>query len=148
MSKKLCLIFILLLSLSAFASEKIGVGAMVGNPTGLSAKKWLGGNNAVDGGLGMNLGRKSHFTIHSDYLLHSPGVLYFNDVYELDLYYGIGARMRFADEMSLGARVPVGLVHQFKENPFDVFGEVAPVIDFLGRTGVDLNLAVGGRFYF
>lgn len=148
MSKKL-LLALLCLTLTNFAqAEKLGLGVMIGAPTGLSAKYWLGGNKAVDGGFGMSLGRHSRGSLHSDYLLHEDGVLFFNDVHALDLYYGIGGRMRFADDISLGVRIPVGLVHKFKEHPFDLFGELAPIVDFLGRTGVDLNLAIGGRYFF
>lgn len=127
---------------------KKGVGFMLGNPTGLNGKYWLGGDRAVDGGLGFSFGKSTDFSIHSDYLLHQEAAFYLNDVHPLDLYFGIGGRMEFADEIELGARVPVGLVFNSKEEPADIFAEVAPILDFLGRKGLELNFGVGARYYF
>lgn len=145
---------ILLITLVLFASNlyarqgQMGVGLMIGNPTGISGKYWLDDNKAIDAGLGASFGNHTDFSIHSDYLLHKENQFYFNEVYALDLYYGIGGRMEFADEIELGARVPVGIVHEIKEKSADVFAEVAPVLDFIGREGVELNLALGTRYYF
>ncbi len=137
----------LCLPLSA-ADEKLGVGAMIGNPTGLNGKYWLKGEQAVDGGFAFAMGKRNDLSIHSDYLFHSEGALYFNDDYPLDLYYGVGGRMEFADSIDIGLRLPVGVAHKFSNQPSDVFAEIAPIIDFIGRSGIDLHLAFGGRFYF
>lgn len=147
--KLISLLFILLFFFSAFAAdEKLGVGAMVGNPTGLNGKYWLKDNQAVDGGFAFALGKSSDLSLHSDYLFHNEGALYFNDDYPLDLYYGVGGRLEFADTIDIGIRVPVGLAHRFSNYPTDIFTEIAPIINFIGRSGIDLHLAVGGRFYF
>jgi hypothetical protein len=76
------------------------------------------------------------------------GAFFFDEVHPLDLYYGIGGRMEFGDDLELGVRVPVGLAHRFTEQPADIFAEIAPIIDFIGRTGVEVHFAVGGRYYF
>src|SRR5690625_2305144 len=39
------------------AGDGVGIGFMVGEPTGLSLKSWTGGNNAFDMGLAWSLGR-------------------------------------------------------------------------------------------
>ena len=147
---KLILVIILLaLSSSLFASaNQLGVGAMVGNPTGLNGKYWLDDQKAVDAGLGFSFGSQTNFTLHSDYLLQNEGAFFFNDVYALDLYYGLGGRMEFGDSLEIGLRAPVGLAHKFADQPADAFAEIAPILDFVGRTGLDLHLAVGARFYF
>lgn len=133
---------------SAFASGPLGIGAMIGSPTGLSGKYKLGDGKALDGGFGLTLGNRSKANLHSDYLFHSPGALYFNDQYPLDLYYGMGGRMKFDDDIILGVRLPVGLVYELEAEGADVFGEIAPVVDFIGKVGVDLHLAIGARYYF
>jgi hypothetical protein len=130
------------------APNKLGVGAMIGNPTGLNGKYWLEGNRAVDGGLAFSFTKGAYLGIHSDYLIHNDAAFYFNDVYPLDLYYGIGGRMLFGDGLDLGIRVPVGVAHQFKQQPADVFAEIAPIVDFISRTGFDLHFAIGARLYF
>src|SRR5665647_3102242 len=142
---KLILAMILMLfSLNSFSGEGTGVGFMLGNPTGLNAKHWLNSSQAVDGAIGFSLGRTTNFSIHSDYLFHKAGAFYFNDVHPLDLYYGLGGRMEFDDQMDLGLRVPIGLVHQLDNDSADIFAEVAPILDFIGRNGVEVHLAIGG----
>ncbi len=147
--KLLITLFILILSSCAFATEnRLGLGAMFGNPTGLSGKYWLDDNHAVDAGMGLSLGSGSNFSIHSDYLFHKEDFLYLNDVYPLDLYYGIGGRMAFSDSIEIGARVPVGVAYKFNDKLADLFTEIAPIADFIGRTGLELHLLVGSRYYF
>lgn len=133
---------------AAFGAGDIGVGGMLGNPTGVAVKKWLENDHAVDGGIGFSLGTKTNLTIHSDYLLQTKGAFFFNDVHPLDLYYGLGGRFKFADDIQVGLRVPVGVAHTFDSRALDLFAEVAPVIDFISRNGIDLNLGVGARIYF
>lgn len=130
------------------APNELGVGAMVGNPSGVNAKYWLEDNVAVDGGLGLSIGPNTDLSIHSDYLLHNKAAFYLHEVYPLDLYYGLGARMEFADDFELGIRLPVGLAHRWDDQPFDAFAEIAPIVDFIGRTGVEMHFGVGGRYYF
>lgn len=142
------LLFVTATSTCLAHDRELGIGLMLGNPTGLNGKFWLNDEHAIDGGLGVSLGKHNDFTMHSDYLFHSFSAFYLNDTVPLDLYYGVGARMEFADDIELGLRVPVGLAHVIKESNSDVFAEVAPILDFAGRTGVELHIAVGGRYYY
>lgn len=147
--KYVLIILSLLFVSSAFAQEKkIGLGLSLGNPTGLNGKYWLSKERAVDGGAAMSLGKHSNFSIHSDYLLHRDGALFLNDVHPLDLYYGLGGRMEFADDIEIGVRVPVGLAYKVEDKSADVFGEVAPIVDFLTNTGLEIHLLIGARYYF
>jgi hypothetical protein len=146
--KKLILSALLAFSTASFAKGDLGVGAMVGNPTGLSLKQWLDKSHAVDGGMALSLGKKSNFSIHSDYLFHNEGALIFQDNHPLDVFYGIGGRMEFSDDIELGVRLPIGVAHRFENEHADVFGEIAPIVDFIGRTGLELHLAIGARYYF
>lgn len=121
---------------------------MLGNPTGLTGKYWLNEDQAVDGGLGFSVGKHTEVSIHSDFLLHNKGAFVFDDVHPLDLYYGIGGRMEFADDIELGVRVPVGIAHRFTEQPADIFAEIAPIFDLVPVAGIEMHLAVGARYYF
>jgi hypothetical protein len=137
------------LSLSALAAQgDMGVGVLIGNPVGVSGKYWLEGGHAVDAGAGLAWGSHSNMSVHSDYLLQNDAAFYYNDTIPLDLYYGLGGRMAFADEIELGLRIPVGLVHRFENDSSDMFAEVAPIVDFVGRTGIELNFGFGARYYF
>lgn len=142
-------IFLLLLTTHTFAQAgQMGVGVMLGNPTGINGKYWLDEERAVDGGLGLSLGPSTNASLHSDFLLHNFSAFYLNETVPLDFYYGIGGRLEFADEIELGVRIPIGLVNQMKEKNADVFAEIAPILDFVGRTGIELHFAAGGRYYF
>lgn len=145
--KSLILIIMFVVCLPSWGKD-LGLGVSVGSPTGLNGKYWLGGDRAVDGGLGFSLFGHSRFSIHSDYLIHNEGAFFFNDVHPLDLYYGLGGRMKFADDINLGVRIPVGLVHRLEQGDADVFGEVAPIVNLTSSFGIELNLLFGGRYYF
>ena len=149
-SMKLILVIIIMFTTSSLLANtnQLGAGLMLGNPTGLNAKYWLDDDKAIDGGLAFSFGKHTDFSIHSDYLLHKKSAFFFNDVHALDLYYGLGGRFEFADSLELGLRVPVGVAHRFTDRPADIFGEVAPILDFIGTTGLELHLAVGARYYF
>lgn len=136
------------LLLSVTAWPQTGIGFTLGNPIGLNGKHWLNNSQAVDAGVGFSVFGKSHLQIHSDYLLHNESAFYFNDTYPLDLAFGIGGRMEFGDDIVIGARVPVGLVHKLERENADVFAEVAPILDFIGKTGLEIHLLFGARYYF
>lgn len=145
--KSVLLVILLFFSLPALANRK-GLGVSIGNPTGLNGKYWLDNKSAVDAGMAWSFGKNSNFSIHSDYLLHREGALFFNDVHPLDLYYGIGGRMEFSDDIEVGVRIPVGLSNTVEDGRADVFGEIAPIVDFVSKTGLEIHLLIGGRYYF
>ena len=145
--KYIFLVGLMALSFQAY-SNQLGLGISLGNPTGLNGKYWLDKKSAIDGGLAMSIGKNSDLSIHSDYLFHKHGALYFNDVHALDLYYGIGGRMEFSDDIDLGLRIPVGLAHTIDNQPADIFAEVAPIFDFLSNSSLELHLLFGARYYF
>ena len=145
---KIILLLIFLCPVVMASPGTTGVGIALGNPTGLSAKHWLSKQQAVDGAAGWSFGKKTEFSMHSDFLLHNHGAFFFNDDYPLDLYYGIGGRLEFSDEIELGLRVPVGLAHEFSEQKADIFAEVAPIMNLISETGFELHLLIGARYYF
>ena len=141
------MLVLFLVSFSSWSND-FGLGISLGNPTGLNGKYWLDEKRAVDGGLAWSLGKKTSLSMHSDYLFHKNSAFYFNDDYALDLYYGLGGRMEFSDDIELGVRVPVGLAHRIENAGADVFVEGAPIFDIIGRTGFELHLMLGARYYF
>lgn len=137
-------------SLAQDTSKDIGVGFMVGEPTGLSFKSWTGGNNALDLGVAWSLGRYDAINIHADYLWHNYEVIGGDvDSGSLPLYYGIGGRVILAEnDAILGARVPVGLNYLFEDSPIGLFIEVAPIFNIAPSTDFDVDGGVGIRYYF
>jgi hypothetical protein len=146
------LAFALAAALAAVPSG-IGLGIIVGEPTGLSAKAWLSGNTAVDAAAGWSV-RHEYVHLHADFLHHNFGLLDV-DPGDLPFYYGIGGRLVLAggdnnnnDEVTVGLRVPVGVSYLFDAAPFDLFLEVVPLLNLLPETEFDVNGAIGVRYYF
>jgi hypothetical protein len=124
-----------------------GVGIILGEPTGFSAKHWLSSTSAIDGAIAWSFIDGGAFHIHADYLLHSFRLIYVPEG-KLPFYYGIGGRLKTSDEARLGVRVPLGLAYIFQTAPVDIFLEVVPILDFIPKTDFRINAALGARYYF
>ena len=142
------------------ANKTFGLGLMLGAPTGLSGKYYLGSDRALDFGIGVlgGYGRRDGLHLHMDYLWH-PVSLVSDPAFELPIYFGLGARIfDFNDDdydddgFAFGLRAPLGIAFDFTNTPIDIFFEVALVIDFYSgyrdNVGADLNGAIGLRYYF
>ncbi len=156
---------LLALAFGATAQDKgFGLGIIVGEPTGISMKGWIGGNKAIDGAIAWSLWHGSAFHIHGDLLFHKPELIKVGKG-RLPLYYGPGLRMRFWNEgrywrkgrwyyedrssrMDLAIRFPVGLAYWFDGAPVDVFLEVVPTLDLTPSTWFEMDAAIGGRYWF
>lgn len=144
---------------SVHAEEKgvLGVGLIVGEPTGVSGKYYLGNDTAIDAALGAAfLGRGVQ--AHGDFLWH-PWVLDSKDSFALPVFIGVGMRIlnhdangEDEDHVRIGVRVPVGIVFDFTKIPLDVFAEVAGVGDYHtagdSQFGIGFNGGAGARYYF
>lgn len=157
-------LFSLLLALVFSASARaagtpgsgFGLGVIVGSPTGVSAKYYLGEQMAIDAALGGAFLNRRGIHFHMDWLFH-PLVLVSDEAFTLPVYVGLGGRLlqhsqdNDHSDLHIGARVPGGISFDFKTIPIDVFVEVALVIDIIrdhdGFT-TDLNAGAGVRYYF
>ena len=130
-------------------SSGFGMGIMLGEPSGLSGKLWSGGNNAFDFGLAWSTSKNSGVAFHADYVWHKMDMITV-DKGALPFYYGIGVRYRNRDNSddNIGVRVPFGLDYLFAQSAFDVFFEVVPILDLAPDTDFDINVAIGGRYFF
>lgn len=150
--KKLLVAIIFLLifvNISKAQDKGFGLGIMIGEPTGLSAKYWTSSTNAFDFGLAYSFVQKfSAVSIHADYLYHDFNVI--KSDYRLPIYYGFGARIRFVNnsDNALGARGVVGIAWLNHKLPLDVFFEVVPVFNLIPSTSLNLDIALGARYYF
>lgn len=132
---------------SALAQQRpLGVGLILGDPTGISFKYWKSRGNAYDAGATWSLDADDAFQLHGDYLWHNFDL---TGEERTPVYYGLGARLRLGgDQAGLGARLPIGITHILTQEPIDIFFEVAPVISVLPDPGLDLEAGVGVRYYF
>lgn len=149
---------VLFLSTDALAQrDGLGIGISVGEPTGLSIKKFISGSDAIQAGLAWSFRRTSGapFTgsnsgflyFHLDYLKHyylTAG----RTGLQIPFYIGIGGFTVLRDDPVLGLRIPLGLAIHFGSLPLDAFFEVVPGLGLAPRTEFYVGYALGGRFYF
>ena len=133
------------------AREGIGVGVIVGEPTGVSMKYWIDRTSAFDFACAWSLADNSPIQFHADYLIHGPSVTTNSSEQKgsLPWYYGIGGRVKnINNESHVGIRVPFGITYLVSEVPVDIFGEISPVLDLKPSVNLNWNGALGIRYYF
>jgi hypothetical protein len=146
--KYIAILFSIIFITQLYSQDRgTGVGIILGEPTGFSAKHWLSSTSAIDGAIAWSFIDGGAFHIHADYLLHSFRLIYVPEG-KLPFYYGIGGRLKTSDEARLGVRVPLGLAYIFQTAPVDIFLEVVPILDFIPKTDFRINAALGARYYF
>jgi hypothetical protein len=128
-------------------SGDFGLGVILGEPTGISAKYYTGGSNALAFGAAWSFGRNANMHLHADYLIHRFDLIEVEKG-RLPLYYGIGGRVRFADKSTVGIRIPIGLSYYFQNDPLEIFFEVVPILDLTPATNFSGNGGIGLRYYF
>lgn len=134
---------------AAGAEGPFGLGIILGEPTGISAKAWMGSETAIDAAAAWSFTGDPSFHIHLDYLVHFFSRLDV-DRGTLPLYVGIGGRVKFKDNADdlIGVRIPLGASYLFADAPIDIFLEVVPLMDLAPKTKFRLNAAIGFRYFF
>ena len=125
-----------------------GLGVIIGEPTGLSAKLWTSPVNALDFALGWATRGGDQTDFHMDYLWHSFETIHSSE--RFPLYYGIGGRVITGpgNDGSLGVRGVFGIAWLPHNTPVDVFLELAPTLQLTSSTGFYIDAGIGARFYF
>jgi hypothetical protein len=149
---------VLLAAAPAHAEDKgtVGVGVILGEPTGICARIYIKDDQAIDAAVGSAF-VGGGIQLHADYVFH-PYILQERESFTLPFYVGPGIRVidyrsgRGDDYGALGLRGVVGLLFDFKKVPLDVFAEVAIVGEHGLSAGHDFNLTLnagaGVRYYF
>lgn len=146
--KKLFL-FSLFFSLSLYLFSQnsgIGLGVILGEPTGLSAKMWTSANTAIDAGLAWSFIGNGYIHVHTDVLMHRYAIDV--DQGQLPVYFGIGAKLDLASNLGLGVRIPFGLAYFFESTPMDIFLELVPVLNLIPATKFTIEGGIGVRYFF
>jgi hypothetical protein len=159
-------LLLLLLSSEALAQgpagRPFGVGVSGGEPTGVTAKVFFHPRHALDFALGWGYWPHDGVALYCDYAFHFLTVATVSTrvPFEVKLYAGLGLKVGFwethddphhYDHVGLGIRFPIGATMIFKNHPFDVFLEAAPVLSFLAPhppVWFDFDVATGARYYF
>lgn len=152
----IALLTVLLGASAVMANEGLGVGVIVGEPTGITVKKWFGTDRAVDGAAAWSLSGSNSLQLHADYLVHDFGLLKPGNINgRLPVYIGAGGRILLNDDSHghhndtvVGVRIPFGVSYLMAKTPVEIFLEIVPILDVVPSTELELNAAIGARFYF
>ncbi|HKJ69175.1 MAG TPA: hypothetical protein VKA68_14550 [bacterium] len=135
--------------LSIAQQEGIGIGAQIGDPTGVSIRIPHAESRSLNFTAAWTFRERSYLTLQADYVFYDYDIVKPEDLEgELPLYYGLGVHTEFEAENQLGVRVPVGLAYLFAEVPLDLFFEIAPVVTLFPRTGFTFQGGLGIHYYF
>lgn len=114
------------------------LGFDLGEPSGVTVKKWLGGSEALDFNVGFYA---PGVRFSGDYLFGLAQLMRDRSTLNLDVYVGVGPMVGFLyggcgfsgfgrycgnGEIYVGARVPIGVEAVFKTAPVAIGLEVAP----------------------
>jgi len=129
-------------------SSKIGDYLILRSPNERWHERWL----II---LGPDDMKGHHFTLFRTMQFNFDLIVPESTSGKVPVYYGLGARVKFKDDnghhddkAAFGIRVPLGIGYLFAEAPFDLFAEIAPILDLTPDTDLEINAAVGVRFYF
>ena len=142
-----------------YKTNDVGVGVMIGAPTGVDVKWWGDEYNALHVGVGWLNGAGA---VMADWLYHFRGTisnLSFGDVTSsltpyagLGLVANLGAGNNFFNHDTgsggIGARVPLGLEFLPHGTPVGIYAEVTPGVVFTPSTFGFFMADLGGRYYF
>jgi hypothetical protein len=149
--KKTIIMFLLgvvVLPLSLDAQDSgIGLGIILGEPTGVSIKSWVGRRQAFDVAVAWSFEGEGAIHIHADYLFHNFR-LFRVEKGDFVLYYGFGVRVKTESETQVGIRIPLGLSYLFEEDPIEVFFELGPIMNITPKTVFRMTTGVGIRYFF
>ncbi len=136
----------LLISSSYSQNERLGLGIVLGEPVGISAKLKTGFNNAYDFAFASSARENRTMLLQADYLWHNfdPTNL---ESGSIPVYYGLGLRLIFSNDAILGIRVPIGLNHQLTTAPVDIFAELVPILDLTPSISFNFGAGLGVRFW-
>lgn len=140
---------------AAQKEKRVGVGFILGEPTGVDVKFWLANAHALEFAAAWSLSHNDRFHLQGDYLFHKFDVFDITTGDDFPLFFGVGVRMIFREDPPgedrddiLGIRFPVGLSYIFANYPFDIFGAIVPILDIVPDSDFDLEGAIGARFWF
>ena len=132
---------------AAAQDHGFGMGLILGEPTGLSAKLWTSSDNAFDFAAAWSFKGDGNLLLQADYVWHFFELMPVPSG-KLPLYIGIGGRVVLADDPSFGIRIPIGIDYMFADAPIDVFLELVPILDLSPETDFGVGGGLGIRYWF
>lgn len=135
---------------SAAGVKDVGVGVILGEPIGGTAKFWLDDRVALDAGAGFSDGNAGFW---GDVLWHDWALMPQPKDGRLGAYAGVGPQVRTGDDGRFGIRAIIGATYRPPKQPLEFFLEAGPLfrltqggqVDAVGGLGVRLYGFGGGR---
>ncbi len=161
----LLILIIILMSAPALKSfapmgRSFGLGIMLGEPSGLTAKIWTQKNNAWTISVGNSY--MGNLRVGVDYLFHFNS---FNSNI-VNLYAGPGVAVGFGEsggwlysknnqrwykegsDIGVGVRGVLGINIVPRNSPIEIFGEIGLMVGALPNTYANFEGSIGFRYYF
>ncbi len=135
--------------------NRLGLGLVLGMPTGITGKYWLPRNRGLDGAIAWNLSDGSSLTLLSTYLFHRPSIFKIQKE-AFDLYYGIGGRLESVNKgkissensLNIGVRTLIGLEYFFHDPSIEPFCEISATLNLIESTDFLFGFGIGVRYIF
>lgn len=150
MKKMICLLLLSFVwSSLALAEGKNGIGIVAGEPSGITFQSQLDNKRFLDFYFAYNWDKEWMFM--GDYKVRVPGLLAENIL--VVPYIGGGFFLnlkdkKHGDDIAIGVRVPIGADWKVPETPIVLFGELVPGLKIIKATEGELQLGIGGRFFY
>lgn len=146
-----CIMILLPISISAKEKGPVGVGLVVGSPSGLSLAWRMDDINTIQAAFAWSFMNNPGVSATADYLFHFDDVLTIDKI-TIPLYAGLGVKLDLPlvenTIFGLGLRIPLGARWVFTEVPLELFLEIAPGMRFIPESAFDFGFCFGGRWYF
>ncbi len=133
-------------------AQKIGVGIIIGEPTGLNFITHLETRKYLNIAAGWSPDAfNSHFDLNIKYDLKEKGLYW---------YWGAGALFKLVEvesqhkgkeseqEFNIGLRIPFGIEYILQDIKLAFFGEIVPGLKLIPASDAMFNGAIGIRYYF
>jgi hypothetical protein len=137
-------VLVLVSAASPSPPGKFGVGLVLFEPSGLSAKAWLRGSSALSGGLGWSAEESHYLHLHVDFVFTKIRLASDRNL-DLDFTLGAGGKIIFRDYENAWFRFPLGIDFLLKRSPLNFFFEIVPSFNF---SKLKLFGAIGFRYVF
>lgn len=142
------MVLIVLVAHIGFAQGRgLGLGVMIGEPTGISCKGWLSHSGAIQLGVGWpSLSETQGTVVSAEYIWHSH---IFSSREYLPLFYGLGGLFGVSSGSDrMAARGIFGIAWWPHHSSLDIFLQLAPALYFKPSSRFDFDFGFGIRYFF
>jgi len=128
-----------------------GIGVRAGDPTGVTAKKYLG-SSALELTVGSLPFENKGLSLFLHYLIHLPAykIVKWENIQGLDWYFGAGGQIKsFSGSVDFGIDGTIGAEYLFQTIPISVFVDVIIYVELADDPlNLDLDAGIGARYNF